>query len=199
MLVGYARVSTDLQTTDGQIDALMPLGASGCSRSRSAAHGADRPQLAAALEFAREGDVLVVARLDRLARSMRQLLSTVDTLQARGIGLRSLHENIDTTSATGRLILHIFAALGQFEVELLRERTRTALAASRARGRVGGRPPALDAIKVRAAKAMLASGTMTASEVARQIGCSASTLYRHVPGGRTASHGGHSIHGCLMS
>ena len=75
-----------------------------------------------------------------LARSMRQLLTTVDTLQARGIGLRSLHENIDTTSATGRLILHIFAALGQFEVELLRERTRTALAASRARGRVGGRP-----------------------------------------------------------
>jgi DNA invertase Pin-like site-specific DNA recombinase len=87
---------------------------------------ADRPQLAAALEFARDGDVLVVARLDRLARSMRQLLTTVDTLQARGIGLWSLHENIDTTSATGRLILHIFAALGQFEVELLRERTAMA-------------------------------------------------------------------------
>ena len=130
--------------------------------------------------------MLVVARLDRLARSMRQLLTTVDTLQARGIGLRSLHENIDTTSATGRLILHIFAALGQFEVELLREHTRTALAASRARGRIGGRPPALDAIKVKAAKAMLASRTMTASEIAQQIGCSASTLYRHVPGGRTA-------------
>ena len=81
----------------------------------------------------------------------------------RGIGLRSLHENIDTTSATGRLILHIFAALGQFEVELLRERTQTALAASRARGRIGGRPPALDAMKVTAAKAMLASGTMTAT------------------------------------
>ena len=138
------------------------------------------------LEFAREGDILVVHRLDRLARSMRQLLTTEDTLQARGIGLRSLHENIDTTSATGRLILHIFAALGQFEVELLRERTRTALAASRARGRIGGRPPALNAIKVKAAKAMLASGTMTAAEVARQIGCSSSTLYRHVPGGRTA-------------
>ena len=106
---------------------------------------ADRPQLAAALDFAREGDVLVVARLDGLVRSMRQLLSTVDALQTRGIGLRSVHENIDTTSATGRLILHIFAALGQFE------RTRTALAASRARGRIGGLPPALDAIKIRAA------------------------------------------------
>ena len=190
MLVGYARVSTDLQTTDGQIDALHAAGCERVFEESMSGTRADRPQLAAALEFAREGDVLVVARLDRLARSMRQLLSTVDTLAARGIGLRSLHENIDTTSATGRLILHIFAALGQFEVELLRERTRTALAASRARGRVGGRPPALDAIKVRAAKAMLASGTMTASEVARQVGCSASTLYRHVPGGRAAVDGG---------
>ena len=186
MLVGYARVSTDLQTTDGQIDA---LNAAGCERvfeESMSGTRTDRPQLAAALAFAREGDVLVVARLDRLARSMRQLLTTVDALKARGIGLRSLHENIDTTSATGRLILHIFAALGQFEVELLRERTRTALAASRARGRIGGRPPALNAIQVRAAKAMLASGTMTAAEVARQVGCSSSTLYRHVPGGRTA-------------
>jgi DNA invertase Pin-like site-specific DNA recombinase len=183
MLVGYARVSTDLQTTDGQIDA---LNAAGCERvfeESMSGTRADRPQLAAALEFAREGDVLVVARLDRLARSLRQLLTTVDALKARGIGLLSLHENIDTSSATGRLILHIFAALGQFGVELLRERTRTALAASRARGRIVGRPPALDAIKVRA---MLASGTMTASEVARQVGCSSSTLYRHLPGGRTA-------------
>ena len=186
MLVGYARVSTDLQTTDGQIDALKAARCERAFKELMSGTRTDRPQLAAALEFAREGDVLVVARLDRLARSMRQLLTTVDALQARGIGLRSLHENIDTTSATGRLILHIFAALGQFEVELLRERTRTALAASRARGRIGGRPPALDAIKIKAAKAMLASGTMTASEVARQVGCSASTLYRHVPGGRTA-------------
>src|SRR3954469_23488062 len=109
---------------------------------------ADRPQLAEALAFTRPGDVLVVVRLDRLARSMRQLLTTVDSLEARGIGLRSLHENIDTTTATGRLVLHIFASLGQFEVELLRERTRAALAAGRARGRIGGRPPALDKLKL---------------------------------------------------
>src|SRR4051794_33091437 len=113
---------------------------------------------------------------------MRQLLTTVDSLQARGIGLRSLHENIDTTTATGRLVLHIFAALGPFEVELLKERTRSALAASRARGRVGGRPPALDKLKLAAAKAMLASGSLTAAQVARQIGCAPSTLYRHLPG-----------------
>ena len=118
MLVGYARVSTDLQTTDGQIDALHAAGCERVFEELMSGTRADRPQLAAALAFAREGDVLVVARLDRLARSLRQLLTTVDALKARGIGLRSLHENIDTTSATGRLILHIFAALGQFEVEL---------------------------------------------------------------------------------
>lgn len=184
MLVGYARVSTDVQSTDGQIDALKAAGCERVFQESVSGTRADRPQLAAALEYAREGDVLVVARLDRLARSMRQLLTTVEDLQARGVGLRSLHEQIDTTSATGRLILHIFAALGQFEVELLRERTKIALSASRARGRVGGRPPAINAVQVRAAKAMLASGTMSAAEVARQIGCSASTLYRHVPGGR---------------
>jgi DNA invertase Pin-like site-specific DNA recombinase len=186
MLVGYARVSTDSQSTDGQIDALKAAGCDRVFRETISGTRADRPELAAALSYAREGDVLVVTRLDRLARSMRQLLATVDDLQAHGIGLRSLHENIDTSSAAGRLILHIFGALGQFEVELLRERTRTALAASRAKGRVGGRPPALDAIKITAAKAMLSGGTMTAAEVAKQVGCSPSTLYRHVRGGRAA-------------
>jgi DNA invertase Pin-like site-specific DNA recombinase len=186
MLVGYARVSTDLQATHAQIDALKAAGCERIFEESVSGTLADRPELAAALSYAREGDVLVVTRLDRLARSTRQLLATVDALQVRGTGLRSLHENIDTTSATGRLILHIFAALGEFEVELLRERTRTALAASRARGRIGGRPPALNHIKVTAAKAMLASGTMTATEVARQVGCSPSTLYRYLPGGRTA-------------
>ena len=124
MLVGYARVSTDLQTTDGQIDALNAVGCERVFEESMSGTRADRPQLAAALDFAREGDVLVVARLDRLARSMRQLLTTVDALQARGIGLRSLHENIDTTSATGRLILHIFAALGQFEDAIKRSGRR---------------------------------------------------------------------------
>ena len=185
MFVGYARVSTDLQSTDGQIDSLKTAGCERVFTESMSGTRSDRPQLAEALAFMRPGDVLAVVRLDRLARSMRQLLTTVDSLEARGIGLRSLHENIDTTTATGRLVLHIFGALGQIEVELLKERTRSALAASRARGRIGGRPPALNQIKVTAAKAMLASGEMTAAEVARQIGCSPSTLYRHVPGGRT--------------
>jgi DNA invertase Pin-like site-specific DNA recombinase len=187
MLVGYARVSVaGVQTTDGQIDALKAVGCERVFEEAMSGTRADRPQLAAALEFAREGDVLVVVRLDRLARSIRQLLSTMDELQARGIGLRSLHEAIDTTTAAGRLVVHVFAALSQFEVEQLRERTRIALAASRARGRVGGRPPALDEAQLRAARAMLASGTMSAAEVAKQLGCAASTLYRHLPGGRGA-------------
>ena len=148
---------------------------------------ADRPQLAAALEFAREGDVLVVARLDRSgaihapASDHRGRLA--GTWHRPAVAAREhRHHQRDRPADPPHL-----RRSGQFEVELLRERTRTGLAASRARGRIGGRPPALDAIKVTAAKAMLASGTMTASEVARQVGCSASTLYRHVPGGRTAS------------
>jgi DNA invertase Pin-like site-specific DNA recombinase len=184
VFVAYARVSTDLQSTDGQIDSLTAAGCERIFTESMSGTRSDRPQLAEALAFMRSGDVLTVVRLDRLARSMRQLLTTMDSLQ--GIGLRSLHENIDTTSATGRLIFHIFASLGQFEVELLRERTRSALAASRARGRIGGRPPALDQIKITAAKAMLASGNLTAAEVARQLGCAPSTLYRHVPGGLSA-------------
>jgi DNA invertase Pin-like site-specific DNA recombinase len=169
MLVGYARVSTDLQSTDGQIEALTAAGCERVFEESTSGTRADR----AALEFAREGDVLVVARLDQLARSMRQLLTTVDALHARGIGMRSLHEAIDTSSAAGGLVLHIFAALGQFEVELLRGRTRTALAAGRARGRIGGRPPALDALKVTAAKVMMASGPMTAAEIVRQAAVAA--------------------------
>jgi DNA invertase Pin-like site-specific DNA recombinase len=184
VFVAYARVSTDLQSTDGQIDSLTAAGCERIFTESMSGTRSDRPQLAEALAFMRSGDVLTVVRLDRLARSMRQLLTTMDSLQE--IGLRSLHENIDTTSATGRLIFHIFASLGQFEVELLRERTRSALAASRARGRIGGRPPALDQIKITAAKAMLASGNLTAAEVARQLGCAPSTLYRHVPGGLSA-------------
>jgi DNA invertase Pin-like site-specific DNA recombinase len=110
----------------------------------------------------------------------------VDTLQAQGIELRSLHENIDTSSAASRLVLHLFAALGEFEVHQLRERTKISLAASAARGRRGGRPPVLDEAKIRAAKAMMISGNMTASEIAKQVGCAPSTLYRHLPGGRSA-------------
>jgi DNA invertase Pin-like site-specific DNA recombinase len=138
------------------------------------------------LEQARQGDTLVVWRLDRLARSLRHLIDLSEEMQGRGVALRSMTEAIDTSTASGRLLLNILGALAQMEREIIVERTRAGLAAAAARGRRGGRPPALDEAKVRAAKAMLASGTMTASEVARQVGVSPSTLYRHLPGGRSA-------------
>ncbi len=138
------------------------------------------------MEQARQGDTLVVWRLDRLARSLRHLIDLSEEMQGRGVALRSMTEAIDTSTASGRLLLNILGALAQMEREIIVERTRAGLAAAAARGRRGGRPPALDEAKVRAAKAMLASGTMTASEVARQVGVSPSTLYRHLPGGRSA-------------
>jgi DNA invertase Pin-like site-specific DNA recombinase len=127
-----------------------------------------------------------VWRLDRLARSLRHLIDLADGLDKRGIGLRSLNESIDTGTASGRFLFTVLAAMGQMEVELLRERTRAGLRAAKSRGRTGGRPRALDEAKLRAAKALLASGAFTAAEVARQVGCSTSTLYRSLPGGRSA-------------
>jgi DNA invertase Pin-like site-specific DNA recombinase len=132
----------------------------------------------------RDGDTLVVWRLDRLARSLKQLIETVESLGERGIGLRSLSETIDTTSSGGRLLFQIFGALAEFERSIIRERTTAGLAAARARGRKGGRPMALSAADLAAAKAMLSDPAITVSEVARRLAISPSTLYRHLPGGR---------------
>jgi DNA invertase Pin-like site-specific DNA recombinase len=117
---------------------------------------------------------------------MSQLLFTIDDLQARGIALKSLTENIDTTTATGKLVFHFFAALAEFEVSLLRERTRIALAARQKMGKTGGRPKALSEDQVKAVKALLASGDLTIPQIAKQIGCSISTLYRYAPGGKSS-------------
>ena len=150
----------------------------------------DRPQLQAALDYARPGDTLVVWKLDRLARSLTQLIETIELLAAREIGFRSLTEAIETTTAGGRLVFHIFASLAEFERAIIRERTRAGLDAARARGRTGGRPPALTARELTAAKAMLADPTLTVEDVARQLRVAASTLYRHLPGGRSALRDG---------
>jgi DNA invertase Pin-like site-specific DNA recombinase len=184
MLVGYARVSTQDQSPQLQLDA---LGGAGCERIFSehvSGARADRPELKAALDFARNGDTVVVWKLDRLARSTRQLIETVDMLDERGIGLRSLTEAIDTTSAGGKLIFHIFAALGEFERSLIIERTRAGLDSARKMGRVGGRPRSLSDQDVEVARAMLASPVITVEEVARRLNVSTATLYRHLPGGR---------------
>jgi DNA invertase Pin-like site-specific DNA recombinase len=187
MLLGSARVSQDSQDHALQLDALRTAGCDKVFVETASGTRTDRPELAKVLEQARQDDVLVVWRLDRLARSLRHLIDIADDLNRRGVALKSITESIDTTTPSGRFMFNILGALSSMEREIIVERTRAGLIAAAARGRIGGRPPALDAIKVRAARAMLASGTMTASEVARQIGCSPSTLYRHVPGGRTAT------------
>jgi DNA invertase Pin-like site-specific DNA recombinase len=186
MLIGYARVSVDSQDHALQLDALRAAGCERIITETASGSRTDRIELARLIENARTGDTLVVWRLDRLGRSLRHLIDLSEQLQERGIGLRSITEAIDTSTPAGRFMFSILGALGQMEREIIIERTRAGLRAAAARGRRGGRPPALDEARVRAARAMLAGGTMSAAEVARQLGISPSTLYRHLPGGRGA-------------
>lgn len=193
MLVGYARVSTLDQNPALQIDA---LNATGCEKlfvEMASGASRDRPELKAALDYVRAGDTLVVWKLDRLARSLRQLIETVAMLEERGIGLRSLTEAIDTTTAGGRLIFHIFGALSEFERTVIRERTKAGLTAARARGRVGGRPAKLSQTDLKAAKALLADPSITVTEVATRLGVSPATLYRHLPAARSAVQEGEGL------
>ncbi len=178
-LLGYARVSTLEQDAALQHDA---LSAAGCFRSwTDTASGAvtDRPELAAVMDALRPGDTLVVWRLDRLGRSLPHLIETVRGLADRGIGFRSLQENIDTTTPGGRLVFHIFGSLAEFERDLIRERTMAGLAAARRRGRVGGRPTVMTAARTKQAQRMVTAGTPL-TEVAEVLGVSRTTLYRHL-------------------
>lgn len=184
MLVGYARVSTQDQNLTLQLDALKAAGCGKVFTEKASGAQRDRPELAAALSYMRPGDTLVLWKLDRLARSMPQLIDTVSTLEDRGIGFRSLTEAIDTTTAGGKLVFHIFGALAEFERSVIRERTRAGLKAARDRGRKGGRPPALCAADLAAAKALLRDPAITVDEVATRLKVSPATLYRHLPGGR---------------
>lgn len=188
MLVGYARVSTQEQDTALQRDALLAAGCEKLFEEKASGAQRDRPQLKATIDYMRSGDTLVVWKLDRLARSMRQLIDTVEDLHNREIGFRSLTEAIDTTTAGGKLIFHIFGALAEFERSVIRERTQAGLNAARARGKIGGRPPALNDQTILMAKAMLRDPDITVEDVARQLNVSPATLYRHIPGGRSAVH-----------
>lgn len=186
MLVGYARVSTLDQNPALQTDALTGAGCERLFTEKASGAQRDRPELKASLDYLRSGDTLVVWKLDRLARSMRQLIETVEELDRRGIHLRSLTESIDTTTPGGRLIFHIFGALAEFERAVIRERTSAGLAAAKARGKKGGRPPGLNARDIAAAKAMLADEAISVEEVAQRLHVSPATLYRHIPGGRSS-------------
>lgn len=176
-LIGYARVSTAEQDLALQLDALNAVGASRIFEDRGISGAkTERPGLTAALSFLREGDTMVVWKLDRLGRSMTHLLQTVAELEGRGVGFRSLTENIDTTTPTGRLVFHIFGALGQFERDLIRERTNAGLAAAAARGRKGGRPIAVTPDKILRARQLMASG-LNVREAAARMKISKSALY----------------------
>jgi DNA invertase Pin-like site-specific DNA recombinase len=187
MLIGYARVSTQVQDTELQ---RVALEAAGCERlfiEKASGAQRDRPELNAALAYLRPGDALVCWKLDRLARSLKQLIETVEGLEARGIGFQSLTEKIDTTSPGGKLVFHLFAALAEFERGLIRERTMAGLASARARGRLGGRPPALTQEDRRVARTLLADPELSAADVAQRLNVSLSTLYRHVPGAKSGA------------
>lgn len=182
MLLGYARVSMDDQATRLQLDALE---AAGCERTFSEyalGSSAERPVLTNVLSLTRTGDTLVVWRLDRLGRSLSHLIEIVQTLESTGVALKSLTEGIDTTTPDGRFVFHLFRALAQFERDLIRERTVAKLAAARARGRKGGRPPKLSAEKLRVAQRLLKDPESTVSEVARTLGVHRSTLHKALQG-----------------
>lgn len=179
MLVGYARVSTTDQNLDLQQDA---LSAAGCERiftDTASGATAERPGLADALQYCREGDTLIVWRLDRLGRSLSHLVETVRSLAERGIGFKSLQENIDTVSTGGKLIFHIFASLAEFERDLIRDRTKAGLSAARARGRKGGRPPGVDEKKKKVALALKKNPDLSVKEICGMVGISRNTYYKY--------------------
>jgi DNA invertase Pin-like site-specific DNA recombinase len=180
MFVGYARVSTGEQTLDLQHDALRQAGCERTYSDKISGGKADRPELAKALDQVREGDTLIVWKLDRLGRSLPHLIETVTDLQQRGVGFRSITEAMDTTTNGGKLIFHIFGALAEFERGIIRERTNAGLAAARARGRLGGRPKKLNDGKAALVRKMYESKQHTGSEICDALRISRATLYRYV-------------------
>lgn len=180
MKIGYSRVSTSEQSLAPQDDV---LNAEGCQKIYSdIASGAktERVKLQEALRYLREGDTLVVVKLDRLGRSLKHLIEVVTHLEERGIGFKSLSEGIDTTTSGGRLVFHIFGAIAEFERDLIRERTHAGLRAARARGRNGGRPRKMTAEKIQQAKAMAADPKITVGRICETLGISRDTYNRYV-------------------
>lgn len=180
MLIGYARVSTDDQNLNLQHDALKNAGCEKIFDDQITGSKIQRPGLDAMLEFARTGDVIVVWRLDRLSRSLKDLIEMVALLDSKKIGLRSLHESVDTSSSSGKLIFHIFGALAEFERNLIRERTYAGLQAARARGRKAGRPKKLNLEKEKLAHDLYNEKTRSIKQICDLIGVSKPTLYKYL-------------------
>lgn len=181
MLIGYTRVSTNDQNLDLQQDALKEVGCERLFTDTASGTKTARPGLTAALKECRAGDTLVIWQLDRLGRSLPHLVETVRDLVARGSGFKSLQENIDTTTAGGKLIFHLFASLAEFERDLIRERTNAGLSAARARGRKGGRPKGvMDERKQKAALALKNDPSHSVTEICQLLGICRNTYYKYV-------------------
>jgi len=183
MLIGYARVSTIEQTLALQQDALTQAGCEKIFTDTASGAKTERPGLVQALNFARGGDTLVVWRLDRLGRSLQHLLETVNALKDRGIHFRSLQEQFDTTTSSGKLVFHFFGVLAEFERDLIRERTQAGLTAARARGKVGGRPRVAglnSPQKVQLARNLYRDKSNSVAEICRILRVSRTTFYRYM-------------------
>ncbi len=183
MIIGYARVSTSDQNLDSQIDALKEAGCEKLFLEKASGAKVDRVELQRLLDHVRRGDVVVVWKLDRLGRSLKHLVEVVAWLNEHGVGLRSLSDPIDTTSAQGKLVFNIFASLAEFERELIRERTQAGLAAARARGRMGGRPRGLSEEAKRkavAAASLYREGRLSIREITENLSISKRTLYKYL-------------------
>jgi len=183
MKIGYARVSTKEQNLSLQLDALQQEGCERIFQEKISGAKADRPELKAMIKQLREGDVIVTWKLDRLGRSLRDLINLMNEIQEKGAGIKSLNDAIDTTTPQGKLTFHLFAALSEFERDIIRERTKAGLEAARARGRKGGRPKGLS--KEAQNKAMIAEtlykkGEMSVTEICRYLDLSRSTFYRYL-------------------
>jgi DNA invertase Pin-like site-specific DNA recombinase len=184
MFIGYARVSTHDQTLDFQEDALKKIGCTKIFTDTASGASIERKGLDEALAYVREGDSLVVWRLDRLGRSLKHLIETVTTLNNKKIGFKSITENIDTTTSGGKLIFHIFGALAEFERDIIRERTNAGLQAARARGRLGGRPKALTPKQIRHLQALYDDKSNEIDDILNTFKIGRATLYRYVGKGK---------------
>lgn len=180
MIVGYARISTTEQNLDLQTNALNQVGCEKIFTDCISGFKNERPGLSEALNFVRAKDVLVVWKLDRLGRSLKHLIDTIESLTQKDIEFKSIQENFDTRTPSGKLLFHIFGSISEFERDLIRERTLAGLAAARARGRMGGAPKKLSPGKIAIGKELARDRTRSVGEICEFLNCSPSTYYRHI-------------------
>ena len=183
MLIGYVRVSTSDQNLDLQLDALTKVGCDKIYKDIASGAKTDRIGLSEVLNYIRNGDTLVVWRLDRLGRSLRHLIDTINQINDQGCYFRSLQENIDTSTSGGKLIFHIFGALAEFERDIIRDRTNAGLAAARKRGRIGGRPKVMVDEKIRLGKSLYKDKSNSIASICEILNISKTTLYRYLKKG----------------